>query len=360
MNSVLTRVFNNLRARFLSGAQEQEQEQGDACEVTLHEANRPIVSFVVIVYDMRAQAERTIQSLKASYQLDVSTQEYEVIIIENESANVMCQEFLRALPDNFSYHLRAENEPTPVYAVNYGAQLARGDNICVMIDGARLLTPGVVRNIILGHRLYKSAVVTVPGYHIGEQLQQDAIETGYGIAEDQALIRSIAWPEQGYCLFDIACFSGACAPGFFRPNSESNCISVSRKMWGKLGGLDERFNLRGGGLVNLDLYRRACEFPGAQHVVLLGEGTFHQFHGGVTTGGEARSVRAAFIEDIKAQYQEIRGVAYQSPVTTPTFLGALPRQVLRFVHSSIAPLVADQRAEYQPPAEAVVVKRASV
>ncbi len=308
---------------------------------------RPLVSFVVIVYDMPLQAEKTLQSLTPQYQDGVSEHDYEVIVVENESANNLNPDFLRTLPDNFSYHLRAEREPTPVHAINHGAGLSRGNCICVMIDGARMVTPGVVRNILRGHRLHNKAVVTVPGYHIGEQLQQEAVDHGYGVEEDQALIRSIGWPLEGYRLFDIACFSGSCAPGFFRPNSESNCISIPRDIWAALGGLDTRFNLRGGGLVNLDLYKRACEFPGVEHVVLLGEGTFHQFHGGVTTGGEARARRELFIEEIKAQYEQIRGEPYQSPETTPVFLGELPRQVLRFVQASAEPLLAASAREEQ-------------
>lgn len=299
----------------------------------------PRVSIVVIVYDMPLQAEKTLQSLTPQYQEGVSERDYEVIVVENESANTLNPEFLRTLPDNFSYHLRAEREPTPVHAINHGAGLSRGNCICIMIDGARMVTPGVVRNILRGHRLHKKAIVTVPGYHIGDQLQQEAVDHGYGVEEDQALIRSIGWPLEGYRLFDIACFSGSCVPGFFRPNSESNCISIPRDIWAALGGLDTRFNLRGGGLVNLDLYKRACEFPGIEHVVLLGEGTFHQFHGGVTTGGEARARREAFIEEIKAQYEKIRGKPYQSPQTTPLFLGELPRQVLRFVQASAEALL---------------------
>jgi hypothetical protein len=300
---------------------------------------RPLVSFVVIVYDMPLQAEKTLQSLTPQYQDGASEHDYEVIVVENESAHNLNPDFLRTLPDNFSYHLRAEREPTPVHAINHGAGLSRGNYICVMIDGARMVTPGVVRNILRGHRLHNKAVVTVPGYHIGEQLQQEAVDHGYGVEEDQALIRSIGWPLEGYRLFDIACFSGSCAPGFFRPNSESNCISIPRDLWAALGGLDTRFNLRGGGLVNLDLYKRACEHPGVEHVVLLGEGTFHQFHGGVTTGGEARARRELFIEEMKAQYEHIRGQPYQSPETNPVFLGELPRQVLRFVQASAEPLL---------------------
>ena len=320
----------------------------------------PAVSFIVILYNMPKQAEKTLYSLTAEYQQGVEESDYEVIVVENESANNLDRQFVANLPDNFSYHLRAEREPTPVHAINHGAGISRGRYLCVMIDGARMVTPGVVRNILRGHRLHDRAVVTVPGYHIGEQLQQEAVDAGYGVEEDQALISSIGWPANGYGLFDIACFSGSCAAGFFRPNSESNCISIPREIWAALGGLDTRFNLRGGGLVNLDLYKRACEYRGAEHVVLLGEGTFHQFHGGVTTGGEAREVRAALIEEMKVQYEDIRQEPYQSPQTEPVFLGELPRQVLKFVHSSAEPLLAPAvQAAPEPPVPLFQAKRSA-
>lgn len=310
----------------------------------------PSVSFIVILYDMPLQAEKTLYSLSAEYQQGVTESDYEVIVVENESANNLDHNFVANLPANFSYHLRAEREPTPVHAINHGVGISRGRHVCVMIDGARMVTPGVVRNILRGHRLNDKAVVTVPGYHIGDQLQQEAADEGYGVTEDQALISSIGWPANGYGLFDIACFSGSCAAGFFRPNSESNCISIPREIWAALGGMDTRFNLRGGGLVNLDLYKRACEFPGVEHVVLLGEGTFHQFHGGVTTGGEAREVRAALIEEMKEQYENVRGKPYQSPQTEPVFLGELPVQVLSFIKSSAEPVL-DQRKSNSPTAK---------
>lgn len=303
----------------------------------------PELSIIIIVYDMPLQAQRTLQSLTPQYQEGVSEGDYEVIVVENQSENNMDRDFLSTLPGNFTYHLRAEREPTPVHAINHGAGISRGRYICIMIDGARMVTPGVVKNILRGHRIQQRSVVTVPGYHIGAQLQQDAVENGYGVEEDQALIESIGWPLEGYRLFDIACFSGSCAPGFFRPNGESNCISVPRDIWAMLGGMDTRFNLRGGGLVNLDLYKRACEFPGSEHVMLMGEGTFHQFHGGVTTGGEAREVRERLINSMKAQYQEIRGEPYQSPQSTPVYLGEMPVQALRFVHQSAEPLLSREQ-----------------
>ncbi len=295
---------------------------------------QPLISIIVIVYDMPFQALNTIASLSADYQQGVKEADYEVLVVENESPNLISDEVVQLLPENFRYIKRAESHSTPVYAVNYGASQAIGKHICLMIDGARMLTPGVVKNLILGHRLHDNAVVSIPGYHIGHELQQEAVKSGYGVESERSLIESIDWPRNGYRLFDIACFSGSSAPGFFLPNSESNCISIPGEIWAELGGCDPRFNLRGGGLTNLDLYKRACEFPGVQHVIIPGEGTFHQFHGGVTTGGEEESVTGAYMDSSKKQYRQLRGGDYVNPVTNPVFLGQFPPQAQKFLHYS--------------------------
>jgi glycosyltransferase involved in cell wall biosynthesis len=323
---MLSRIKQGIR-RFLSNSQSNSLSGSN-------QRSEFVVSFVVIVYDMPTQAQNTVRSLLADYQLDARPEDYEVLIVENASANTMSQAFLDSLPPTFSYHLRQETQPTPIHAINYGIERARGDNICVMIDGARLLTPGVVKNIIRGHHLSPRAIVTAPGYHLGYELQQKAVGSGYDVAQEQALMDSIAWPADGYRLFEIACFSGSCAAGFYLPHGESNCISMPRDLWKALGGYDARFDMRGGGVVNLDLYKRACEYPGITHVFLHGEGTFHQFHGGVTTGGEEAEVRQKFIVAIMEQYQSIRGRKFENPLTNTVYLGELPDQAQKFVQMS--------------------------
>lgn len=305
----------------------------------------PLVSIIVIVYRMAEQAERTVRSLFTGYQHGVSDSEFEVIIVENESPEVMAPAFVADLPANFRYYLRRDAETSPGPAINFGAARARGENVCVMIDGARMVTPGVVRNLVLGHRLSPRAVVAVPGYHLGSELQQHAVGHGYNVEKERGLLRSINWPYDGYALFDIACFSGSNKGGLFLPNSESNCISVSRALWVELGGFDERFNMTGGGLINLDFYRRACSAQGILHVVCHGEGTFHQFHGGVTTGGQAPEIRESYIRASKDQYRQLRGGDYQCPDTEPVYLGEIPDNALHFLRHS-----ADNRISLCAPA----------
>lgn len=295
---------------------------------------KPGVALVVVVYNMPEQAKKTLYSLTSQYQHGVKEANYDVIIVENQSANNLPADFIQSLPANFSYHLREETHPTPVFAANYGINLSRRSHIALLIDGARMVTPGLVKNLLRGHRLQSESVVTVPGYHLGRQLQQRSVEQGYGVVEESRLLASIEWPRSGYSLFDIACFSGSCAAGLFRQHSESNCISLPKHLWQELGGMDERFDHMGGGLVNLDCYRRACELPGVAHVVLIGEGTFHQFHGGVTTGGIERQARESLIGQFQSQYRALRGKSFQSPETNPIFLGETPPQVMRFIRTS--------------------------
>lgn len=315
-------------------------------EAQLDPAPAPVISNVVIVHDMVDQAENTIRSLFVDYQRDVAAHQYEVVIVENESPNLMRQEFIRSLPGNFQYFLRRNAEPSPGPAINFGVSKTRGDNICILIDGARMLTPGALKNIIQGHEICDSAVISVPGYHLGHELQQEAVASGYNSTTERRLLESISWPEDGYRLFEVSCLNASSALGFFLPNSESNCISIPRQIWEDLGGYDTRFNLRGGGLINLDFYKRACEHPGVKHVILPGEGTFHQFHGGVTTGGQDMAARDAYIEASNEQYRELRGCEYENPRTTPIFLGEIHEQVQRFVLYSAQIAVESEGKEY--------------
>jgi len=46
-----------------------------------------VVSFVVVVYDMPLQAQNTVRSLLPDYQRGACPEDYEVVIVENESPN---------------------------------------------------------------------------------------------------------------------------------------------------------------------------------------------------------------------------------------------------------------------------------
>jgi glycosyltransferase involved in cell wall biosynthesis len=295
---------------------------------------KPRLSLIVTLYSMPEQAKRTLYSLSAAYQEGVLASEYEIIVVENASDRPMGENVLKDLSGNFRYFYRHETLPTPVFAVNFGADKAEGELIGVMIDGARMATPGMIKNILQASRVSNNAVIGVPGYHLGDKVQQEAMNSGYNEEVEAGLLHSIGWPENGYRLFDIGCFSATSRPGFFQAIDEVNCLVIPRHIWSILGGIDQRFTGLGGGLANLDLYKRACEYKDTELITLPGEGTFHQFHGGATTG-QKKEKRDKTMQDIFNQYIEIRGEKYARPRRRAKLYGHIPDNALPYMDHSV-------------------------
>lgn len=296
---------------------------------------RPKLSIVLIVYKMADQAERTIRSLCPPYQQCVDANDYELLVVENRSDWLLGEQRAKQHASNVRYFLRDEKERTPVHAINFGAGQARGTHVAIMIDGARMVTPGIVRHAIDAFRIAPNAAVSAPGYHIGEKLQQIAVNEGYNEAVEAEFLQRIQWPVDGYRLFEIAVLSGSCQGGFFQPNYESNFIATSMKRWKQLGGMNPRYNDFGGGMVNLDFYKRLLEFPKTPLYLLFGEGSFHQFHGGVTTG-TLKEERSRIFKQLDDQDIEIRGDDRAAPNVKATFYGHLHPSAYRFLSHSLS------------------------
>jgi len=299
----------------------------------LDNETKPELSIVIMVYKMPEQAKNTIYSLSAFYQEDVREEDYEIIVMENPSDNMLGKEAAERIASNVRYFFYEETLPTPVNAMNYGAEVARGDWIGVMIDGARMVTPGMINYILAARRLGPNVVISVPGYHLGHKVQQEAMLEGYDEEVERQLLESIDWTRNGYRLFEISCLSGTSAGGYFKPIGECNCFGMPQHIWEKLGGYDPGFTETGGGQCNLDLYKRAVELEETTLVTLLGEGSFHQFHGGITTGTKGEE-RLKAMQDHFNQYTELRGEPYKPPLKRSIYLGTLPDCALKFVRHS--------------------------
>ena len=91
---------------------------------------------------------------------------------------------------------------------------------------------------------------------------------------------------------------------------ESNCLFVDRTVIDQIGAFDQRFDMPGGGYANLDLYERVGSTPGLRVVTILGEGSFHQVHGGTTTNQPDPDERLARLEGFRDHYRALRGREY--------------------------------------------------
>lgn len=294
--------------------------------------SQPLLSIIVIAYDMPRQALNTLRSLAPDYQQGVDGDDYEVILVENRSRRNMDAEAIAALPGNFRYFLRDEPGVSPAAAINFGVARARGRYMGLMIDGARLVSPGVVQYALMAFRISEDAMVVVPGYHLGEDEQQFHLSNGYTEEKEQALLQQIDWLNNGYRLFEICCLSGANPRGVFNPFMESNCLFMSANIFRDIGQADERFNLAGGGSLNLYIYRQVATHPRTQCFMLAGEGSFHQLHGGVTTSEV--DGRDEMIDEQRAQLWELLGYEFYSPTVEPIILGKIRAPAMPFLITS--------------------------
>jgi glycosyltransferase involved in cell wall biosynthesis len=293
------------------------------------------ISVVVVVHDMAREAPRTLYSLSAAYQRHIAADDYEVIVVDNGSNPPLDRKIIENLAGNFRLIRLDPAPPSPAHAINRGLAEARGDVIGVMIDGARIVTPGLLHFARMGAQLYPRAVVASLGWYLGFDLQRCSIEAGYNAAREDALLASIGWPNDGYRLFEISGLDGSSIDGYFRPIAESNASFLRRENWDAIAGADERFDAPGGGFLNLDIFSRAISLPGSELVLLLGEGTFHQIHGGVATNASLKDFTAAFTK-WREQYKAIRGHDWaRANAYNRTYLGTLPHAALgHFVRSA--------------------------
>ncbi|MEJ2532021.1 MAG: glycosyltransferase family A protein [Halioglobus sp.] len=288
-------------------------------------AERVKLSVILVAYDMAREIPRSLQSLSPTYQRGVSAHDYEVLVIDNGSPARMDAATVEAFGSRFHYHYLENPPPSPAAALNYGASQAQGEILCFMIDGAHLLTPGVLKLALAAFRAFSEPVVLTRYFFLGPGEQNDTILQGYDQAREDALLQRIGWPEDGYRLFEIGepLIGGVPKITWFNKMMESNCLFMRRDVFAAIGGADERFDLPGCGFLNMDMCREATELTGTEPVLLVGEGTFHQVHGGTTTNvtPEQRDARVA---TYRRQYEAIRGRDFRAGEKDVFYLGHLP------------------------------------
>jgi glycosyltransferase involved in cell wall biosynthesis len=282
---------------------------------------------------MVGQLQNTLFSLSSAYQRNISSEDYEVIVVENSSDDNMGAEFVRQLQGNFHYYLRDEPAKTPVHAVNFALEKCRGTMVGLIVDGARMLTPRVLDYALLAHNYSSRSLVAVPGYHLGTDDQKENMRTGHDQTTEKRLLEEIQWQRDGYRLFDIACFSSGNKRGYFQPLMECSALFCNTELLRSVGGADSRFTQLGGGSINLHIYRRLGLLPNCRIFILPGEGSFHQYHGGVTTS-EAVVEREQMLQEFREFIDSVWGERFQALRREAIQLGAVTYPAQNFLLAS--------------------------
>jgi glycosyltransferase involved in cell wall biosynthesis len=298
-----------------------------------------MLSVIVVLFNMQREAPRTLYSLSSLYQAGVCEKDYEVIVIDNGSSQPMPAQQVMSFGSNFQYIVHGDTAAlSPCRAINDAVALAKGDYVGVMIDGARIASPGLIRHALDALRLYDKGIVATLAWHLGPKPQSLSIKDGYCQDKEDQLLDSIEWKKNGYLLFNISSFAWSSSCGYFGNLPESNAFFMDKSFYSALEGFDERFCLPGGGLANLDFYKRACESLHAETVLLLGEGTFHQVHGGIATN----AVNSDYIELAMQEYYSIKKMKFNPPISNPALFGRPTRESFPWIALSISSMTQDR------------------
>ncbi|HDS16251.1 MAG TPA: glycosyltransferase family 2 protein [Proteobacteria bacterium] len=284
----------------------------------------PLLTVVVVFFNMPREAARTLWTLSPDYQREVAAEDYRVVVIDHGSSRPLGADFVAGFGKNFVYRFHETKAVSPVQALNQAVAESFSELVMVMIDGAHMLSPGVIANALRAARAWTEPFVTVVGFHLGRENQNRSVSHGYDQVAEDALLNRVAWRENGYLLFELAGELAYDCAGWFGPLAESNCFMMKKTSYERLGGFDSRFTEAGGGLAILDFFRRALLAEELDYIVLLGEGSFHQFHGGVASNAPYAEHPW---ERFHRQYRDIRGEAYRVVARRPHLLGRINPEV---------------------------------
>lgn len=283
------------------------------------------LSILLICYDMAREIPRTLTALSRGYQRGAEQLDYEVLLVDNGSPTPLDPASWQHVDVPVTLIEMEDPPPSPARAINTALGRAQGEIVCVMIDGAHILTPGVFHLALAAFAAFDNPVVATRYFWLGPDAQNVSIEEGYNQAVEDQLLASIRWPEDGYRLFEIGSplKTGGENINWMNRLFESNCFFMPRTLFQSLGGADERFDFPGGGFINSDIFKRAVDHPETTPVQLIGEGCFHQIHGGTTTN-ISTTARNAQLEHYLDQYEAIRGDRDIITHSGFSFLGHVP------------------------------------
>jgi hypothetical protein len=289
------------------------------------------LSVVVNFYNNRREARNTLHSLTRDYQLEAQDVPYEVIALDNGSTQPLSDAEVRSFGPEFQYRFVPTQSVSPVKAINDACREAAGEQLLVMIDGAHIVTPRVFQLVREAFRRFPSPFVATVPFFLGPTKQNLSVPAGYNQQVEDQLLQASGWKENGYQLYSVSTSFADESGGWYGQLFESCCFAIRKADYLAMGGFDERFQSRGGGLTNLDIFQRALTRQDLNYVVLLGEGTFHQVHGGVATSAPMEQHPW---NEFHQEFIRIRGHPFMRVPRKPVLIGDVPKEAVHVAEFS--------------------------
>lgn len=207
----------------------------------------------------------------------------EIVVVDNGSSEPVDAAWFAGVTVPVRILRFPPGNSSPCLALNRGVAASQGAMVAVLIDGARIASPGLFRRAGEAMRLAQDVFVATMGFHLGPHAQQISLTQGYDCEVEDRLLAAIGWPENGYRLFEICARGESYRDGVLSDFRETTAFLMRKTTFERVGGFNESFRLGGGGLANFEIFDRVMTDRSVTPVVLIGEGTFHQAHSGHTT-----------------------------------------------------------------------------
>ena len=300
-----------------------------------HRSAPPELSIVVVFYNMEREGPRTLLSLIPPFQRNVDEIDYEIIGIEHGSSSPV------PVPDDPELNerlrlIRYETAPvSPVKAINDAVRNeCRGRYVMVYIDGARIGSSHLVSQTLKSCRSVTNPFVATLSWHLGPDVQMQSVKQGYSQLVEDEILERIDWYNHPEGLFGESVLAGSCRFGYFHPIAESNAFTLERERFLSIGGYMEGFASPGGGLANLEIFSRIVEQSDTNTITLIGDGTFHQYHGGAATSDES------YFDAAQPEHIEVTGRDYRFPRYDTLYRARFTRESQHFLQTSMDALSA--------------------
>jgi len=292
------------------------------------------LSIVVCHYNIPREIPRTLFSLSPIFQLDIDPSDYEIVVVDNGSKVIPDLSYVSEWGIQARLIVFPDPNPSPVAALNYAVSQTEAEYVCVYIDGARIASPRLIASALEALVVTPRTVVGCRGRYLGPAFQIQSVQDGYSKEIEDEKLTSINWEKDGYKLFEISVPDESAGESLLDTPSESNALFMSRGLWDELGGFDTSFTSPAGGYCNLDIWSRATSLKGVKTLLLIGESTFHQLHGGQATNAINEDTQI----DMHNEYEKIRGKRYTRPIIHPYYYGSLYGKLLKEAEEISKPL----------------------